>query len=307
MKVLKTAANDNKRQTPPLASALVDGARKYRMTQRKAADLIQGCCLEALATLPDHSVHMVLADLPYGTTNCKWDSLINLDAYWNEIKRVLTPTGAVVMFGAQPFTSTLIVSNREWFKYPLVWEKSRPTGFLQASQAPRRAHEDILVFSPGTIVHKSRGNRHMTYNPQGLVELSNPRAMPEEYTFAGRKMDARKAGAYTQAADREFNGKKVLGVRKAATHTNFPSSVLRFASERKTKHPTQKPVDLCEYLIRTYSNEGEVVLDPTMGSGTTGVAARRANRFFIGIERDPEFFAIAEERISGGSILPKAA
>ena len=265
--------------------------------QRALPFLFRADCLEALASIPDKSVHMVLADLPFGTTNCTWDVRVNLPAFWKEIERVLTSTGAVVMFASQPFTTILAASNLPWLKYSLVWEKTRATGFLQAGQKPLKKHEDILVFSPGTTVHKGRGKRHMTYNPQGLVELDTPHQT---------KKDARQAGVFTQPADKEINGKKVLGFRKPATHTNYPTSVLRFASESNTVHPTQKPVDLCEYLIRTFSNEGEVVLDPTMGSGTSGVAAKLANRFFIGIERDATFFDIAEERI-GGTRSKKAA
>ncbi len=302
-----THANDNGFDWPPRSPNRTESDGANCQSLAEGVNLLQGDCLEALASIPDHSIHMVLADLPYGTTNCQWDSLIDLVAFWKEIERVLTAKGAVVMFGCQPFTTSLIASNRPWFKYSLIWEKTRPTGFLQASQKPLKAHEDVLVFSPGTVVHKGRGNRHMTYNPQGLVELEKPRDKPENYQFAGRRMDARKAGVFTQAADKEFNGKRVLGVRKAQTHTNYPTSVLHYPSERNTVHPTQKPVDLCEYLIRTYSNEGEVVLDPTMGSGTSGVAAKLANRFFIGVERDAEFFAIAKERINGAADLKKAA
>ena len=302
--VLANAANDDETNAfldlndiEFVCYRIVSEPRKRKPKYQVAYELINDCCLKALANIPNGSIQMMLADLPYGTTNCPWDSLIDLPAFWTEINRILTPTGTAVMFASHPFTTMLSASNLEQHKYTLVWEKTRPTGFQHAKTKPMKTHEDVLVFSRGTTIQKTRGNRHMTYNPQGLVELDKPREP---------KLDIRKAGAFTQAADREFAGKKILGNRKAQTHTNYPTSVLKFASEGNTVHPTQKPVALCEYLIRTYSNEGDTILDPTMGSGTAGVAARFSNRFFIGIERDPEFYRIAEDRIAN-ALNSKAA
>lgn len=240
--------------------------------------LLEGDCLDILPTLPAGSVHAIITDIPYSILGLDWDQPIPLALLWEQFRRVLTPTGAVIMTATQPFTTQLISSNQRWFKYALVWEKSRPTGFLHAKHMPLKWHEDVVVFSPGVIVGKHRSRRQMTFNPQGLEPLPAPK---------------RRANGPTQGT---FIGDK-FGAPTIQTHTGYPSSVLRFASETTPIHPTQKPVDLMRYLVRTYSHPGDTVLDCCMGSGTTGVAAVLEGRQFIGIEKDAEYFRAAEGRI----------
>lgn len=224
--------------------------------------LFCGDCLDILPTLPDGCVDLVLCDLPYGTTQNKWDSVLPLDVLWREYERVCV--GAVVLTASQPFTSTVVVSKLDWFKYAWVWEKSAATGHLNAKRMPMKLHEDVLVFSKGAA----------PYNPQGLTP-------------------------YNKVTRRGGNGSNfgASGVENFQERTNYPRSIVRFPHEGKAVHPTQKPVALMEYLIRTYTNPGDVVLDNTMGSGTTGVAAINTGRDFIGIEKDPGYFEIAERRI----------
>ena len=234
-------------------------------------ELMKGDCLERMKEIPDGSVDMVLTDPPYGTTACKWDSVIPLEPMWEQLKRVIKPNGAIVMTASQPFTTTLIASNMKMFKYCWVWDKvNRPTGHLNAKKQPLRESEDVAVFY---------GNQP-TYRPQ-MVD-GHP------YTATGSK----KSDCYGSqvATTTVCDGKR------------YPRSTIRIkADERGTVgriHPTQKPVALMEYLIKTYTNEGETVLDFTMGSGTTGVACKNLNRRFLGIELDKKYFQIAQGRIS---------
>lgn len=242
-------------------------------------DLRHGDCLEILPNLPDGSVDMILCDLPYGTTQNKWDSVIPLDALWAEYRRVAKPSAAIVLTCSQPFTTALIASNLKDFRYCLVWDKVGTTGFQTAKVMPLRRHEDIAIF------YRAKP----TYNPAMEVR-GEPRKK------GGSKNDN---GCYGDLRSAEsFN------------NTYYPTSIITVsnASKKGLVHPTQKPVAIMEYLIRTYTNEGETVLDNTMGSGTTGVAARNANRQFIGIERDPEYFAIAQERIASATrVVPASA
>lgn len=230
--------------------------------------LYLGDCLEIMPTLPAASVDLVLCDLPYGTTQNKWDSVIPLDRLWAEYRRICR--GPIVLTAAQPFTSALVVSNLPMFKYCWVWEKTIATGFLNAKKQPLRAHEDVLVFGHGQIA----------YNPQ-MIER------------AERKV-SRRVGTKTTnygAADKETFYDSTA---------RYPRSVQVFPSraDGEALHPTQKPVELMGYLIRTYTNEGDLVLDNCMGSGTTGVACKKTGRRFIGIERDPTYFEIARKRIA---------
>jgi site-specific DNA-methyltransferase (adenine-specific) len=242
--------------------------------------LLHGDCLELLPTLADGSVDLVLTDPPYGTTACVWDAVIPFEPMWAALRRVIKPNRAVVMTASQPFTSALIMSNAAWFKYCWVWRKSRPSGFAQARNMPLKDYEDVAVFSEGVTVHASQSVRRMPYNPQGLVKFDKPKTY-EKKSYSDSSFSKRPShGAYQQEEG------------------NFPRQVLDVASESGTVHPTQKPVALMEYLIRTYTNPGETVLDFTMGSGTTGVACANTGRKFIGIERDPEYFAIAQKRIA---------
>ena len=249
----------------------------YRKGKYMSIKLMQGDCLELMKGIPDGSVDMVLTDPPYGTTACKRDSIIPFEPMWEQLKRVTKKNGAIVMTASQPFTSILIQSNINSFKYCWVWEKSKASNFLQASYMPLKAHEDVCVF---VIEGKP------TYNPQ----------MTEGKPYSGEKR-AGKLGSNTEVFNDVPNPTKrngsLDGKRKPRTVQYFKTA----ESEGKTSHPTQKPVALMEYLIKTYTNEGETVLDFTMGSGTTGVACKNLNRSFIGIELDEEYFKIAQERI----------
>ena len=228
--------------------------------------LFQGDCLKVMAKLPDGSVDMVLADPPYGTTACKWDTVIDLPMMWAQLKRIIKPNGAIVMTASQPFTSALVMSNPKMFSYSNIWSKSKPVGHLSVSRKPMNKHEDVLVFS----------NRQPTYNPQGVTEC-----LPKVISRTN------KGGIYGSSA----------GVSSVQKFTGYPNSIIEFKSQNGKLHPTQKPVALMEYLIRTYTHEGETVLDFTMGSGTTGVACLNTGRDFIGIELDPDYFGIASKRI----------
>ena len=243
-------------------------------------NLMKGDCLERMKEIPDGSVDMILTDPPYGTTSCKWDSIIPLEPMWEQLKRVIKPNGAIVMTASQPFTTTLISSNMKMFKYCWVWEKARPSGFAQCKNKPMTSHEEIAVFCEGVTVHKGQSKKRMDYYPQGLVEIN------KKTSGARPSQNAGGMGA------RPSHKKSII-----QTHTNYPRTVLRFAGNHGF-HPTQKPVALMEYLIRTYTNEGETVLDFTMGSGTTGCAAKNLNRSFIGIELDETYFNIAKDRIN---------
>lgn len=248
-------------------------------------NLMQGDCLELMKTIPDGTVDMVLADPPYGTTACNWDSIIPFEPMWGQLKRVTKKNGAIVITASQPFTSTLVMSNVDWFKYAWVWEKSRATGHVHARNKPMKRHEDVLVFSGGTTVHASQSINRMTYNPQGLILAPYVKKRPSAGTTGGG----------STVSPRKSHKKEYV-----ATHRGYPTSVLSVASEHNVGnfHPTQKPVALMEYLIKTYTHEGETVLDFAMGSGTTGVACMNTNRKFIGIELDEGYFQIAKDRIN---------
>lgn len=241
------------------------------MNLTASVSLYCGDCLEVLPMLEAHSVDAIITDLPYGTTACKWDEVIPFAPMWEQVKRVLKPRGAFVTTASQPFTSALVMSNPAWFKYEWIWRKSKPTGHLDAKRRPMKQHENIVVFSASSHV----------YNPQGTVT-------GEFKTY--RQAKAIRHTIYNQ----ERNHKEV------STIGNYPKSVLDSGgvSDVEREHPTQKPVALYEYLIRTYTNEGDTVLDFTMGSGTTGVAAINTGRNFVGVEKDSNYFAIAEKRIA---------
>jgi len=241
-------------------------------------DLIHGDCLELMKQIPDKSVDMILCDLPYGTTACKWDNVIPFKPLWEQYNRIIKPNGAICLFGSEPFSSALRMSNIKHFKYDWIWEKSRTVGFLNAKNAPLKRHEIISVFSLGTTANCSKDR--MEYNPQGLVEINQK-----------RKSVSQSDG--TVVGNRPSRNKDYV-----AKYKGYPDTVLRFANEAKQEHPTQKPVALCEYLIKTYTNEGETVLDNCMGSGTTGVACVNTDRNFIGIELDDHYFEVATERIN---------
>jgi site-specific DNA-methyltransferase (adenine-specific) len=241
------------------------------MMRPARCQLHQGDCLAILPTLGDRSVQCVLTDPPYGTTDCAWDKVPDLVAWWQHIDRITTETAVVAVFCAQPFTTTLINSNRKSFRYDLVWDKCHPVGFLNANRQPLRAHEQVLIFC--------RRPKHSIYNPQftpGKPYVSRPRLRP--------------SGVY----------------RKSNPHTTinpgrrYPTSILRYAkpSSAERRHPTEKPTSLMAWLVRTYSKSGQTILDPFMGSGSTGQAALEAGRRFIGIERDPTIHRTAVDRLS---------
>lgn len=238
-------------------------------------ELYKGDCLEVMKDIEDKSVDMILCDLPYGTTRNKWDSVIDLVKLWEQYNRIIKDNGAIVLTGQQPFTTKLIMSNIKNFKYEWIWEKSRVTGFLNANRRPLTSHENILIFCKKTL----------PYNPQKWK-------IDERFIDRRKKIDIENYKQQNYGNHTKTKHKKDDGSR-------YPLSVLPISSENteKTGHPTQKPVALLEYLIKTYTNEDQVVLDNTMGSGSTGVACVNTNRKFIGIEMDDNYFNIAKERI----------
>ena len=224
-------------------------------------------CLKGMRRIPDKSVDMILCDLPYGTTACKWDTIIPFEPLWEQYKRVIKDHGAIVLTSSQPFTSALVMSNPKWYKYSWVWNKSRAANGPIARFQPLKYHEDVLVF----------GNGRTEYNPQGLKYIG------KEVSQGGESSDV--------------VGGRTRNKRYIQQYTNYPSSIQVFKNESNTIHPTQKPVALFEYLIRTYTNEGETILDNCMGSGTTAIACINTDRNFIGFELDETYFNLANERI----------
>ena len=239
--------------------------------------LIHGDCLEKMKDIESGSVDMVCADPPYGTTQCKWDSIIPLEPMWEQLKRVIKPNGAIVLTASQPFTSVLTMSNIEMFKHEWIWIKNRGSNFANTVREPMKEHETVLVFSRGKWVY----NRQM-----------------QERTGGGLDRAKYKVGHNDQNREtfQKFEGREsheISDLRVPSTWQKFNIA----SGVEKTKHPTQKPVALMEYLIKTYTNEGETVLDFCFGSGTTGVACKNLNRSFIGIEKDEKYFEIAKNRI----------
>ena len=239
--------------------------------------LMQGDTLEKMKDVRDGTVNLILCDLPFGTTSCSWDIIIPFNDLWDAYRRVLAPGGCVLLFGNQPFTSRLILSNLVWYKQALVWNKNKCGSPGLAKIRPMQVHEDIVVFAPGRTV----------YNPQ--MEVGEPYARKTE-----------KPEGYVGRVNNHGYGMKP---RNGFTNegTRYPKSIINISrdfSAQQQIHPAQKPVPLLEYLIRTYSNEGDTVMDNTMGSGSTGVAARNTYRNFIGIEKDPVFFNIAVQRVN---------
>jgi len=233
-------------------------------------NLMLGDCLERMKEIPDGSVDMVLADPPYGTTACKWDSVIPLEDMWKELKRVIKPNGAIVMTASQPFTTILIASNLKAFKYNWVWDKKKSANFQLAKYQPMKVHEDICVFS------------YKTHNYYPI--------MTDRDTLKVRTTFSKGDSTHLQRDD---------GRVRSYTQKH-PKSILEVsnADQRGRLHPTQKPVELMEYLIKTYTQEGDTVLDCFMGSGTTGIACKNTGRKFIGIEKDETYFKIAQDRIA---------
>ena len=240
--------------------------------------LLHGDCLELMKDIPDKSIDMILADLPYGTTASKWDSIIPVDDLWKQYERVIKDDGAIVLTASGQFTHKLIQSNVDLYKYKWIWIRTRKGNFVNAKNRPMTLFEEVLVFSKGNTANGSINK--MKYHPQGLVP-----------THTVIKNNGSKFGS--TSGKRPGHKKEFI-----QSFTNYPNDVLYFDSVGKPEHPTQKPVALYEYLIKTYTNKGETVLDNCMGSGTTGVACVNTNRNFIGIELDDKYFDIAKQRIS---------
>ena len=233
--------------------------------------IYQRDCIEGMVLIPDKSIDMILCDLPYGTTSCKWDTVIPFEPLWEQYERIIKDNGAIVLTASQPFTSALLMSNPKLFRYEWVWQKTLFANFMHLKRQPAKKHENILVFY----------KKQPTYNPQ--MEKGSP------YENNRKKREHKIEGTYGKVSDR--TDVKNSGVR-------YPSSIQLFSNPNNNNvHPTQKPVSLFEYLIKTYTNEGEIILDNCMGSGTTAIAALNTNRKFIGFETEPAYIEIANKRI----------
>ncbi len=245
-------------------------------------ELFLGDCLELMPYLPDHSVDMILCDLPYGTTQNKWDSVIPFEPLWEQYERIIKDNGAIVLFGQDKFSAKLMLSNGKLHRYNLIWEKTSPTGHLNAKKMFLRSHEDILVFY----------KKLPTYNPQKTT------GHPRKVSSVNHKRNSKVTTNYGEH-----------GLTGYDSTDRYPKSILKFATDKQKSslHPTQKPVLLMEYLIKTYTNEGDVVLDNCMGSCTTGAACKNTNRSFIGMEQDEKYFQICQERINSHQIKSEAA
>ena len=237
--------------------------------------LFKGDCLEVMKDIKDGSIDAIITDPPYGTTACKWDSVIDFKLMWEQLNRIIKDNGAIVLTASQPFTSALVMSNPKLFKYEWIWEKSKASNFLQAKYMPLKAHENILVFGRGKVNYYPQKTQGKPFN-KGKRKHKNGIATE----------------VYNKIPNPEFSVINKDGLRNPRTVQYFKTA----ESEGK-HHPTQKPTWLFEYVIKTYTQKGETVLDFTMGSGTTGVACKNTNRNFIGIEQDDKYFKIAEERI----------
>lgn len=257
--------------------------RKNKMELNK---IYQGDCLEIMKDIPDKSIDMILCDLPYGTTACKWDTIIPFEPLWEQYKRIIKDNGAIVLTAAQPFTSALVMSNPKMFRYEWIFNKSKVTGFLEAKNKPLVNHENILIFSKAK--YSNGVTNKMIYKPQGTTSI--------EKTL---KPNLR---GYRDKIGHNFQRPSTMN-EYIQTTTNYPRSVLSIKSENKTVHPTQKPVALFEYLIKTYTNEGDTVLDNCAGSGTTGVACQNLKRNFILIEKEPEYVEICKNRLRQKPLL----
>jgi site-specific DNA-methyltransferase (adenine-specific) len=245
-----------------------------------------GDCLEIMKDLQPGSIDLICTDLPYGTTACPWDSVIDLQQMWPQVWRVLKPNGAFITTAGQPFTSVLIASSLQQFKYTWVWKKESPTGAFNAKQRPMKVTEDVAVFSESGAGSEKRGSQ-MIYNPQGLVPV-NKTVKRKPYSSGHYKTISTDMGAGNVLTKERVSFQK---------YKNYPGNILYFARDKKAIHPTQKPVALLEYLVNTYSNPGDIVLDIAAGSGTTGVACQHTGRDFILIEKDPDYYQAMCERL----------
>ena len=258
-------------QTPLLHIADVSGSA-----------LFQGDCLDIMPLIPDKSVQLILADLPYGTTGCKWDSIIPFEPLWEQYERIIKDDGAIVLFGSQPFSSALIMSNPKLFKYEWIWEKSKTSNYVHCKYQPLKAHENILVFSKYPSAQNS-AKKNMVYNPQFT------QAEPYNKGKVSNSNNVLTGGRKERVEVKSLDGKR------------YPRSVqyFRTAECENQIHPTQKPIELLKYLVATYSDTGEIVLDNVMGSGTCPLAAKELNRKFIGIEKEVKYYELAVGRVFG--------
>ena len=237
----------------------------------------KGMCL-----IPDKSIDMILCDLPYGTTACKWDSVIPFETLWQQYERIIKNNGSIALFGSEPFSSYLRMSNIKLYKYDYYWKKTKAVGFQHSKNKPMKIIETISIFSKAPMGHISQlGDRRMEYNPQGVV--------PTKTKVVSEVWHGNMMGARPNQVGNEY-----------MAYTNFPNDLLEFKQPigKQSIHPTQKPVELCEWLIKTYTNENEIVLDNCMGSGTTAVACKNLNRNYIGFEIDSEYCKLIEKRLS---------
>lgn len=268
------STNDNTPTTPAITYS--------ECTAQVFSRLFFGDCLIEMQNIPDKSIDAIICDLPYGTTKNKWDSIIPLDKLWQQYERIIADNGAIVLFAQTPFDKVLGASKIDLLKYEYIWNKKRPTGHLNSKFAPMKQHENILVFSKASASFVKDKSKAMCFNPQ----------------FRKGKPYTCKNGRASSNYD-EKNYEQVITINDG---NYYPISILEFAPETGM-HPTQKPVPLLEYLIKTYTNESDTVLDNTMGSGTTGVACKNLNRNFIGIEKDENYFKIAEQRINARTLF----
>lgn len=251
---------------------------QFCQTDVSGSTFVNADCFDVFPFIADKSVDAIIADLPYGTTACKWDSILPLDKLWAEYKRVLKDDGCIILTASQPFTSALVMSNPKMFKYEWIWKKTRYSGNLNATRMPLKAHESVLIFAKG----KTKYFPIKTEAPEHLIDKRktiNPSIVKD-------------GGAY--------NGSKgFVNIRKKDDGTRYPISVQEFKNPNNNSlHPTQKPIELMEYLVKTYTNEGDMVLDNTMGSGTTNLACIKLNRKSIGIEKEKQYYDVAVRRAS---------
>jgi site-specific DNA-methyltransferase (adenine-specific) len=289
-KVIKITKQQHKKETN---EKLMKEIEKHTLEDYKTENvmLMYGDCLERMKEIPDDSVDLILCDLPYGTTKCKWDTVIDINTLWEHYKRIIKkPSGVILLFGQQPFTSMLVSSNYEWFKYNIIWKKNKTTQFLLANYRPMKCTEDICVFSKGGAAAASVKKGNMTYNPQNLLPVNIKKKNSKERI--GKMLN--------QSHHLGPNNKLISDSEYSQKFTNYPTELIEFDIEYDTIHETQKPVTLMEYLIKTYSNEGETVLDNTMGSGTTCIGCANTHRKFIGIELKDIYYKLSKHRIIDG-------
>lgn len=252
------------------------------ISEDNSMKLINSDCMQVMKDIPDHSIDMILCDLPYGTSASKWDYIIPLDDLWDEYERIIKPNRAIVLFAQQPFTSQLIQSNLKWWKYNWIWQKDNGTNFLNSHYCPLKITEDICVFGTGAAA-PTKNNNSLIYNPQFSV---------------GKPYSCISGKQAIDSAVTRHNSLNVDGHKTVSNGTRYPNNILTFKRDKDKFHPTQKPVALLEYLIKTYSNKGDLILDNCVGSGSTMVAALKTGRRCIGIELKIEYCNIAIERLN---------